>query len=179
MRLFRSFLLARLLVGSVLLGFLSGAAGTVSEAAPEHPRQTWQRALSDGTLDRAVEHAQNADDTAASAVQVAAFLDVLAEAPGGEQLVAYLSSVADPADVLRALLGTSHLGSAVPFALSDTWVAPAPPPSSTLGARVALGSAAQPTPGRADAFVGMVPTSDETGLPVPRERYPAVQPLGP
>ena len=135
MRFFRSAILARLIVGSVLLGFFSGAAGTVSEADAEHPRQTWQRALAAGTLDRAIQQARSADDVAASDAQVAVFLDVLAEAPGGDRLVAYLSTVADPADVLRALLGTSHLGAAMPFMLGDTWMAPAPPSSSTLGAR--------------------------------------------
>ncbi|MEL6443842.1 MAG: hypothetical protein AAFY55_15585 [Bacteroidota bacterium] len=179
MRFFRSAILARLIVGSVLLGFLSGAAGTVTEADAEHPRQTWQRALADGTLDRAIQQARSADDVAASDAQVAVFLDVLAEAPGGDRLVAYLSTVADPADVLRALLGTSHLGAAMPFMLGDTWMAPAPPSSSTLGAR-ALAAASLGTPiHRPARLFGMAPVGDVDGAPVPRERYPAVQPLGP
>ncbi|MEL7363962.1 MAG: hypothetical protein AAFN13_17945, partial [Bacteroidota bacterium] len=97
----------------------------------------------------------------------------------GHPGVAYLSTVADPADVLRALLGTSHLGAAMPFMLGDTWMAPAPPSSSTLGAR-ALAAASLGTPiHRLALLIGMAPAGDAEGAPVPRERHPAVQPLGP
>ncbi|MEM8599413.1 MAG: hypothetical protein AAGF99_05805 [Bacteroidota bacterium] len=177
MRLFRSYLLARLLVGSVLLGFLSGAAGT--KTASEHPHQLWQRAMVDGTLERAVQQAKDADQTTASVAQVAAFLDALAAVTGGERLAAYLSTVADPADVLRALLGSSHLGAALPFALGDTWIAPAPPPSSTLGARALVATTRGGALHRPASPIGSVLVGDDDGIPAPRKRYPAVQPLGP
>ncbi|MEM9996195.1 MAG: hypothetical protein AAF809_00720 [Bacteroidota bacterium] len=169
--------IARLVVGSILLGLLSSMVGTVAVAAPAHPRHAWQQALTDGTVEQAVALASDLDASTFDA-RVDAFLAALKASPGGERLVDYLATVADPADVLRSLLGTSQMGAASTLGFADSWMAPAPPTTTTLGTRATLATTASVPHAPSVLLVASI-VDESVGLPGHRDRFPAVQPLGP